>query len=723
MSKIDNAGVSDITFQLGNTTFTHKFVVSKSLSKEILLGIDFVYGNQIKLLYHDDHSPYLEFGEGDCIDLMEKYPVDFVVKATENTKLPPYYFTVVKCCISQHAKTVYQADDILHITPTAKYSNKMDAPLLQDSTVSYRANGKVFLIMANHTPAYHTIKKNTIIGTGSSVKQNNIDITETCQVMLDGPPVAPVNYWSPDLAGLDFNQPLLETDEVELAALSDVPPEFAKPLQEIIDEYKSISAADNSHIGLTHLIKIDIDTGDHPPISMRPYKTSLTHCKWLEEEIDKLLRGGIIIPSHSPWSFPIVIVKKKDGGFRLTIDYRKLNEISTSYSYQMPCIDSIFGQLANAKYLTSIDVRGAYHHIALSESAAPKTAFLTDLGKFMFLRVPFGLTNAPAYFQELMNMILHGCESFALAYLDDVLIFSCTPEEHLEHIKIVLQRLKDAGLTLKQSKCCFFRTHLNYLGHVITRDGLKPDPQKTKAIEEMAAPTNVKGIRRFLGLTGFYRRFVPGYSEIAKPLAKLIRKNCQFQWNTECERVFQKLKACLTSAPILAYPDLTKPYILYTDASDTCIGSVLMQQHEHNGELIEKPVFYYSVQLHDAQIRWSPVVKEAYAIYKLVLKLKSYIENCEVLVKSDHKPLKKYFTDSIQNTKIDRWSLTLQEFNLKFMWIAGAANKAADFMSRLYAHIILLMDQIPCHDSIHDSHDLVAIISIHCDNTYLLQYI
>ena len=216
--------------------------------------------------------------------------------------------------------------------------------------------------MANHTPIYHTIKKNTIISIGSSVKQNNIDIIKTCQVTPDGPPIPPVTYCSPDLAGLDFNQPLLETDEEELAALSDVPPEFAKPLQEIINEYSSIVAADNSQIGLTHLIKMDIDTGDHPPISMRPYKTSLMHCKWLEAEIDKLLRGGIIIPSHSPWSFPIVIVKKKDGGFWLTIDYRKLSEISTSCSYQMPCNESIFGQLANAKYLMSIDVQG---HITL----------------------------------------------------------------------------------------------------------------------------------------------------------------------------------------------------------------------------------------------------------------------------------------------------------------------------------------------------------------------
>ena len=315
-----------------------------------------MYGNQIKLLYHDDHSPYLEFGEDDHIDLAKKYPVNFVVKAADNTKLPPYHLTIIKCCISQHAKTVYHADDILHITPTAKYSNKMDAPLLQDSTVSYHTNGNVFLIITNHTPTYHTIEKNTIIGIGSSVKQKQHRYNRNVSGYTRWSSNCTSYNCSPDLAGLDFNQPLLKTDEEELAALSDVPPEFAKPLQEIINEYSSIFAADNSQIRITHLIKMDIDAGDHPPISMRPYKTSLTHCKWLEEETDKLLRGGIIISSHSPWSFPIVIVKKKDGSFQLTVDYRKLNEISTSYSYQMPCIDSIFGQLANAKYLTSIDV-------------------------------------------------------------------------------------------------------------------------------------------------------------------------------------------------------------------------------------------------------------------------------------------------------------------------------------------------------------------------------
>ena len=161
-------------------------------------------------------------------------------------------------------------------------------------------------------------------------------------------------------------------------------------------------------------------------------------------------------------------------------------------------------------------------------------------------------------------------------------------------------------------------------------------------------------------------------------MAKLTRCNCKFHWSEQCERGFQALKQSLTSAPVLAFPDLSKPYVLYTDASDSCIGSVLMQEHEHDDMMVEKPVFYYSVQLHDAQTRWSPVVKEAYAIYKSLLKLKPYIENCEVIVKSDHKSLKKYFTDTIQNTKIDCWSLTLQEFNLKFIWIAGAANKAAD---------------------------------------------
>ena len=230
----------------------------------------------------------------------------------------------------------------------------MGVPLLQNSIVSYHANGKVFLIMANHTPTYHTIKKNTIIGIGSSVKQNNINVIETCQVTPDDPLIAPVTYCSPDLAGLDFNQPLLKTDEEELAALSDVSPEFAKPLQEIINEYSSIFAADNSQIGLTHLIKMDIDTGDHPPIPMRPYQTSLTHCKWLEKEIDKLLRGGIIIPSHSPWSFPIVILKKKMevSNLQLTIGHL----MKSLHPIHIRCPESTFSGIKIVK----IDIATSY---------------------------------------------------------------------------------------------------------------------------------------------------------------------------------------------------------------------------------------------------------------------------------------------------------------------------------------------------------------------------
>ena len=268
MSEIDNAGVSDITFKLGNTMFCHKFVVSKSLGKEILLGVDFIFANKIKLLYHDDHSPYLEFGMGDTIDLVEKYPIDVTVKVADSVKLPPYHFTVVECFVSQCSSNVCQAGDVLHIAPTTKYSDKADTPILQDSTISYQPNGKAFLIMANHTPQYHTIRKNTIVGVGSLIKPNSIEVIEICQIEPDIPTHAPVNNYTSDLVGLEFNQPLLESDADELAALSEVPPEINTALQNLLSEYNGIFAKDETEIGLTHLLKMDIDTGDHPPISL-----------------------------------------------------------------------------------------------------------------------------------------------------------------------------------------------------------------------------------------------------------------------------------------------------------------------------------------------------------------------------------------------------------------------------------------------------------------------
>ena len=297
----------------------------------------------------------------------------------------------------------------------------------------------------------------------------------------------------------------------------------------MLEKNKDAFAEDERQIGTTPHITLSIDTGDQPPVAKRPYTLALKHHDWVRAEIDKLLEAGVIRESDSSWSAPIVVVPKSDGGRRLSIDYRALNQITRTYIWPMPRIEDILAKLGKAKFFTTLDLRSGYHHIALDKHLIKKTAYCTPFGKYEYLKVPFGLAQAPSYFQKLMNKVLNGL-NFAFVYLDDIIIFSTTAEEHMKHIQIVIDRLKAAQLKLKKSKCAFFKKELFYLGHLLTTEGIKPQFEKVKAIHEMKPPNNPKGVREILGMVGFYRKFINRFADAARPITKLTRKDSKFVW-------------------------------------------------------------------------------------------------------------------------------------------------------------------------------------------------
>ena len=261
-----------------------------------------------------------------------------------------------------------------------------------------------------------------------------------------------------------------------------------------------------------------------------------------------------------------------------------------------------------------LDLRSSYHHIALDDDAIKKTAFVMPLGKYEYLKVPFGLAQALAYFQNLMNKVLNRLH-FTLAYLDDVIIFSELAEQHLKCIQIVLTRLKQAKLQRKKRKCLFFKQELHYLGHLLTMKGIKPHSEKVKAISEMKPPKNQKGVREFLGMVSYYRKFINRFADASKPMTKLTRKGVKFEWTEECQTGFEYLKTCLTEASILKYPDPSKMYVVFTDALDQAATAILTQEYiGEDGGPKEIPTTYLSVQFSDTQFKWSTVVKEGYAI-------------------------------------------------------------------------------------------------------------
>ena len=315
-----------------------------------------------------------------------------------------------------------------------------------------------------------------------------------------------------------------------------------------------------------------------------------------------------------------------------------------------------------------------YIYIALGKDSRAKTAFVMPFGKYKFLMIPFGLAQAPAFFQLLMNQVLEGL-NFAMTYLDDIIIFSKSEEEHLLHLEVVFHWLRKAGLKMKQLKCNFFKSQIHYLGHLISEDVIRPLPGKLDSIKNMLAPKCMKEIKQFLGLTGYYRKFVPRFADISRPLTRLTKNETVFNWTPECQKSFHPLKSYLCGEPFLKYADTSKPYNLYTDTSKYDWVGVLTQSHttviDGKSVTTDHPVAFVSGLFRGSQINWAALTKEAFAIYMSVKKLSFYLDQAEILLRSDYLQLKKLLQKNTLNSKVNNWAMELESFNIQFEDIQG----------------------------------------------------
>ena len=427
----------------------------------------------------------------------------------------------------------------------------------------------------------------------------------------------------------------------------DVPQQYRSKIKKLVLQNQDFFANKDSKLGHTDTAKMQIEIGNNEPIKMRPYRTPIKNREVIDKAIDDMLDSEVIRRSKSPLSFPVVIVDKKDGSKRFCVDFRRLIKITKKNSYPLHLIDDILALLGKAKFFTSLDLKSGYWQVAMEEKDKEKTAFACHRGLFEFNVMPFGLPNAPAVFQELMSVVLQDCEDFSTAYLDDIMIFSQTLEEHLEH-SIIFDKLRQDNLKLKLKKCSFLKSETHYLGFVISEDVIKPDEKKVKAIRSLPVPTCVREVRSFIGMCSYYRRFIPNFIQIAEPIIALTRKYAHFKWSDVHQIDFEFLKDSLTAVSLLVYPDPNKPYVLYTDASDTCIGACLTQ--ECDGD--EKPIYYLSHKLSRSQSKWSVVEKEAFAIHFALQKLDYYLHNSQFVIRTDHKPLKFLLESPMQNKKI-----------------------------------------------------------------------
>jgi len=323
---------------------------------------------------------------------------------------------------------------------------------------------------------------------------------------------------------------------------------------------------------------IDLVPGTSP-VSMAPYHMALAKLVELKKQIEDLMEKQFIRPSTSPWGAPVLLVKKKDGSSRLCVDYRQMNKMTIKNKYPFPRIDDLMDQLHESSVFLKIDLRSGYHQILVKADDVQKTAFRSRYGHYEYVIMPFGVTNAPAVFMDYMNRIFRPfLDKFVVVFIDDILIYSRTREEHAEHLRLVLGVFREKQLYAKLSKCEFWMDEVQFLGHVISAQGIAVDPAKVEAEVKWENPKSATEIRSFVGLVGYYRRFIEGFSKIVAPLTLLTRKDQPFTWTDKCEESFQELKKRLTSAPILVIPNVGKPFEVYCDASHLRLGCVLMQE-------------------------------------------------------------------------------------------------------------------------------------------------
>jgi hypothetical protein len=486
-----------------------------------------------------------------------------------------------------------------------------------------------------------------------------------------------VNHTPQMISATQAKQLILEGCQVYLACIKESSHE-EKKIEDIpvVQEFLDVFPEDLPGLPPDRELEFCIElTPGTAPISKAPYRMAPAELKELKTQLQELLDKGFIRPSVSPWGAPVLFVKKKDGTMRMCIDYRELNKITIKNKYPLPHIDDLFDQLQGVVMFSKIDLCSGYHQLKIRSEDIPKTAFRTRYGHYEFLVMPFGLANAPVAFMDMMNRVFKEfLDQFVVIFIDDILIYSKGLEEHEDHLRIVLQKLREERLYAKFSKCEFWLERVSFLGHVISKEGITVDPKKVEAVVNWERPTNVHEIRSFLGLAGYYRRFVEGFSKLSGPLTALTKKNTRFVWTEDCEHSFQELKRRLVTAPILTLPSGSGGFIIYSDASRRGLGCVLMQ----NG----KVVAYASRQLKNHELNYPTHDLELAAIVFTLKIWRHYLygEKCEIY--TDHKSLKYLFTQKELNLRQRRWLELIKDYDCVINYHPGKANVVADALSR-----------------------------------------
>lgn len=487
------------------------------------------------------------------------------------------------------------------------------------------------------------------------------------------------------------------SDRIESLDLSALPDQEQTGVRSLLYKYQSVFSAHDGDLGCTNLISHDIPLLDDVPVRQRYRRIPPSEYEAVKAHINQLLESQVIRESSSPYASPIVLVRKKDGSLRMCVDYRPLNGKTRKDAFPLPRIEESLDALSGARWFSTIDLASGYNQVPVLEKDRPKTAFCTPFGLFEFNRMPFGLCNAPSTFQRLMQRMFGDQQGQSLLlYLDDIVIYSSSVEQHLQRLEMVLGRLQKEGLKAKLEKCAFLQQEVGYLGHVISSQGVSTDPKKIEAVANWRRPSQVSELRSFLGFASYYRRFVNGFAKLAGPLHQLVAELAGTKprkgsgqalgaaWTPQCEESFEALKSRLVSAPVLAYADFSRPFILEIDASYSGLGAVLSQETDSG----IRPVAYASRGLRPTErnmSNYSSMKLEFLGLkWAMTEKFREYLLGHKCIVFTDNNPLS-YLQSSKLGATEHRWAAQLASFDFDIKYRSGRSNRNADALSRQHA--------------------------------------
>lgn len=653
--------VLSLPITIAHSTRIHTVYVVPNLWKSCIIGNDLIQkhnlqidgGRQIAYFRHRQNKRTYEHKRASNISTNNEY----ILLSTERIKLPPFHAYDIAVKPKEPFNFNQQEHDteyeLISLQNVPRVANGIITPR-QDMIIQIaNFTNKMIMIHVGQPLAVMTQLNSSQINMIHHGTINNKN--QTTNITADA---------EPDLNDTDLN-------------------EFQKnKIKTLIQSFRDVfTNKPGRTTTLRHQINLIPGSQPHnsPPFRYAPARRQI-----IEDNLKEMLDQDIIIPSHSPWASPVVLAPKKDGTLRFCIDYRKLNAMTIRDAYPIPRIDDTLDSLQEARFISTLDLRSGYWQVEMDQNSRQKTAFVTHKGLFEFKVMPYGLTNAPATFQRLMDIVLAGLKwQCCLVYIDDVIIYSPTFEQHITDLHKVFQALRHAKLTLKASKCHFCRREMRYLGHIITQAGIKPDPNLIDSVIKFPTPKRLKDLQSFLGLTGYYRRFIKNYAKIAEPLLKQLRNsintNHHIKWNAECENSMQMLKNKLTQAPIMNTPNFEYPFILEVDACEYGLGAVLTQEYNEHKYVIA----YASRTLSTAERNYAATEREALAIVWATKHFRAYIEGSKIYIRSDCKALEWMRNAKDVTGRLARWAMKLSAYQIEeIRYRPGKTTANADSLSR-----------------------------------------